>query len=111
MKIINEMYLLSCYGGDVNYMKKNKIFETPRTIIQTPMLSNKDYSSIANVEVYLNEYGALVISATNHDGGTGYYSLSLEDLFKDIDKEALILIKKKLDNELENINKADQSPT
>lgn len=83
-------------------MKKIKIFETSRIIIETPMLSNTDYSSIAGVEIYLNEYGAFVISATNHDGGTGYYSLSLKELFSDLDVDVLKYLMDNLNDELKN---------
>lgn len=81
-------------------MKKNKIFEDPRIIIETPMLGNDDYSSIAEVEIYLNKYGAFVISATNHDGATGYYSLSLKELFSDLDEDVLTYLIDGLNDEI-----------
>lgn len=70
-------------------MKKIKFFEDRKMIIETPMLSNNNYSSIAGIEIYLNEYGTFVISATNHDDGTGYYSLSLKELFNYIDEDTM----------------------
>lgn len=83
-------------------MKRIKIFDDSRIILETPMLSNQNYSSIASVDLYLNQYGAFVISATNHDGGTGYYSLSLENLFNNLDEDVLLYLKDNLDNELKN---------
>lgn len=85
-------------------MKKAKILEENQYLITTPMLSSPDcWSSIAYVEVYLNEYGKVVVSATNdYYGETGYYAISLEDLFKNVNKEALMLIANSLNNEIEN---------
>ncbi|MCI8605171.1 MAG: hypothetical protein HFE79_13690 [Ruminiclostridium sp.] len=83
-------------------MKRIEIFDDSRIIIETPMLSNQNYSSIASVDLYLNQYGAFVISATNHDGGTGYYSLSLEQLFSNLDEDVLKYLIDHLHNELKN---------
>lgn len=83
-------------------MKRIEIFDDSRIIIETPMLSNQNYLSIASVDLYLNQYGAFVISATNHDGGTGYYSLSLEQLFSNLDEDVLKYLIDHLHNELKN---------
>lgn len=84
-------------------MKKVKIFEENQYLITTPMLSSDYGSSIACVEVYLNEYGKVVVSATNdYYLETGYFAISLEDLFKDVNKEALMLIAESLNNEIKN---------
>lgn len=83
-------------------MKKVKNFEDIQSLVTTPMLGNQDYCSIASVDLFINEYGKFVISATNHDGGTGYFAISLEDLFKGVNKEALMLITESLNNEIKN---------
>ncbi len=57
--------------------KRRKIFNKTHFMIETPMLGNDEYCSIASVDVYFNEYGNVVVSATNHDGATGYYALPL----------------------------------
>lgn len=45
----------------------------------------------------------MVVSATNdYYGDTGYYAISLKDLFKNVNKEALMLIANSLNNEIEN---------
>jgi hypothetical protein len=81
-------------------MKRIEIFDDSRIIIETPMLSNQNYSSIASVDLYLNQYGAFVISATNHDGATGYYSLSLKELFSDLDEDVLTYLIDGLNDEI-----------
>ncbi len=84
---------------------KKIIFQDDCSIIDTPMLSNEDYSSIASVSVYFNKYGAVVVAASNHDGGTGYYSLPLEYLCSDLNNEALIYLFNGVQLELEKRNR------
>ena len=83
-------------------MKRIEIFDDSRIIIETPMLSNQNYSSIASVDLCLKQKRDIVISATNHVGGTGYYSLSLEQLFSNLDEDVLKYLIDHLHNELKN---------
>ena len=85
-------------------MKKNTIFQGDCPIIDTPMLSNADYSSIAAVSVYFNKYGAIVVSVSNHDGATGYYSLPLDYLCSCLNDEALAYLLSGVQLELEKRN-------
>ncbi len=80
--------------------KRRKIFNEICFMIETPMLGNDEYCSIASVDVYFNEYGNVVVSATNHDGSTGYYSLSLEQLLSRLDNDALNYMYEHLKDEL-----------
>lgn len=81
-------------------MRRAKVFNDNRSIILTPMLSGDNYSSIAYVEVYFNEYGKVVVTATNHDGATGYYAFSLDSILKDFDNDTLKYVYECINNEL-----------
>ena len=85
-------------------MKKTIIFEDDCPIIDTPMLSNADYSSIAAVSVYFNKYGSIVVSASNHDGATGYYSLPLDYVCSCLNDETLAYLLSGVQLELEKRN-------
>lgn len=85
-------------------MKKTIIFEDDCPIIDTPMLSGDEYSSIATVSVYFNKYGAVVVSASNHDGATGYYSLPFDYFCSCLNDEALAYLLNGVQLELEKRN-------
>lgn len=68
---------------------KITVFEDNRYIISTPNLSGDNYSSIAQVDVYLNIYGMITVSATNHDGATGYWSESLDSIVSQLDNDTI----------------------
>ncbi len=82
-------------------MEKIKVFEDNRHIISTPFLSGDDYSSIAQVDVYLNVYGKITLSATNHDGATGYWSESLDCIVSQLDNDTIEYLLTSLQSEAE----------
>ena len=85
-------------------MKKAIVFEDDCPIIDTPMLSGGSFCSIAEVSVYFNKYGAFVVSASNQDGATGYYSLPLDYVFSCLYDEALAYLLSSVQLELEKRN-------
>ena len=80
---------------------KNKIFNDDKHIISTPDLAGDDYSSIAQVNVYLNVYGKIAVSATNHDGATGYWAESLDGIVSQLDDDTLEYLLTSLHREIE----------
>lgn len=91
-------------------MKKVKIFEENQYLITTPMLSSDCGSSIACVEVYINEYGKVVVSATNdYYRETGYFAFPLEIFFDNVSEEALTLIANSLNNEIKKRSSQENS--
>lgn len=80
-------------------MKKQKIFKDEMPIISTSNISNEIYCTIAYVEVFLNAYGNIVVSAENHDSGKGYWSESLDYICSELDNEALEYLLKALQKE------------
>lgn len=83
-------------------VKRMPYFDEDRTIIYTSMLSNAQYCNIAEVEVFLNKYGNIVVSATNHDGATGYYAETLENICKDLPNDVLTYLLNRFQEELDN---------
>lgn len=80
---------------------KNKVFDDYKHIISTPDLAGDDYSSIAQVNVYLNVYGKIAVSATNHDGATGYWAESLDCIISQLDNDTLEYLFTSLQREIE----------
>lgn len=80
---------------------KNKIFNDDKYIISTPDLAGDDYSSIAQVNVYLNVYGNVAVSATNHNGATGYWAESLDSIVSQLDDDSLEYLLTSLQRETE----------
>lgn len=70
-------------------MKKIKVFDDDKLIISTPDLSDNDGSRVAQVDIVLNVYGKLVVSATNRNGDTGYWAESLDCIANKLDNDTL----------------------
>lgn len=82
-------------------MKKPIIFDDNKSIINTGNLSGDNFCSIAEVEIFLNKYGNIVVSACNHDGATGYWASSPESIASQMCNEALEYLLKVLQDEYE----------
>lgn len=70
-------------------MKKVKVFDDDKLIISTPDLSDNDGSRVAQVDITLNIYGKLVVSATNRNGDNGYWAESLDCVVDKLDNDTL----------------------
>ena len=72
-------------------------------VIGTPNISNENCCTIAEVEVFLNIYGNIVISAENHDGEKGYWSESLDYICSELDNDTLEYLLNSLQKEAGDI--------
>lgn len=98
---MGDKFPIGEFKGD-RKMKKIKVFDDDKRIISTPDLSADGYGYIAMVDVDLNVYGKLVISATSRStGATGYWAEPLDCVVSQLDNDTLEYLLTSLQREAE----------